>query len=45
MLEGAAVAGKEAVKARYEEGAPGRPVGPSQAARKKGTPGEGSAVD
>ena len=41
MLEAAAEAGKQAVAASYEEGAPGRPVGPGQAARKKGTPGEG----
>ena len=41
MLEDAAKAGAAAVKASYERGAPGPPVGPGQAARKAGTPGEG----
>ena len=40
MLEDAARAGVEAVKASYEAGAPGPPVGPTQRARKAGTPGE-----
>ena len=40
MLENAARAGVEAVKASYEAGAPGPPVGPTQRARKAGTPGE-----
>ena len=44
MLEAAAKAGKEVVKASYTEGAPGPPVGPRQEARKKGTPGAGPVV-
>ena len=44
MLDAAAQAGKEAVKASYERGAPGPPVGPGQAARKAGTVGAGLAL-
>ena len=44
MLGSAAKAGAAAVKASYERGAPGRPVGPGQAARKAGTPGEGKLL-
>ena len=44
MLENAARAGVEAVRASYEAGAPGPPLGPRQAARKKGTVGAGKLL-